>query len=223
MSTETVVAMIAPPYSERHALPLERACIEFGIQQELEKVHFLGQCAHETGEFSRVRESMNYTPEALLSVFRGRVTAEQAYRLGRTAGNPAQQQAIANLVYGGAWGRRRLGNTEPNDGWEFRGGGDIQLTGRDNYARFSRDVYGDDRMVENPALIADPDVAAQAAAWFWTTNGLSKWALRDDTVAVSRGINLGDPESAGTPNGLEHRVAMTERVRTLFRHIRGSR
>src|SRR5690625_3560371 len=218
MSTETVVAMISPPDSERHALPLERACAEFGIEQELEKVHFLGQCAHETGEFRRARESMNYTPEALLSVFRGRVTAEQAYRLGRTAGNPAQQQAIANLVYGG-----RLGSTRDGDGWAFRGGGAIQLTGRYNYAQCSRALFGDDRLERDPDMISDPEVAARAAGWFWSTNGLKEWALKDNTIAVSRAINLGNPHSRAMPNGLQHRVDMTERVRRLFRELRGSR
>lgn len=223
MSTEAVVAKISPPYSERHALALENACIEFGIEKELEKVHFLGQCAHETGEFRRARESMNYTPGSLRATFGNRITPEQAMRLGRADGNPAQQEAIANLVYGGDWGRRRLGNTRPGDGWAFRGGGDIQLTGRDNYARCSRALFGDDRLERDPDMIADPVVAARAAGWFWRSNWLKEWALRDDTKAVSRAINLGDPQHRGTPNGLAHRVEMTERVRRLFRELRGSR
>ena len=218
MSTETVVAMMNPPYSDRHALPLERARVEFGIEQELEAVHFIGQCAHETGEFTRSRESMNYTPEALLATFPRRITRDQAYRLGRHNGNPAQQEAIANIVYGG-----RLGNTLPGDGWAFRGGGDIQLTGRYNYARCSIALFGDDRMERDPGMISDPDVAARAAGWFWSSNGLKKWALMDNTMAVSRAINLGDPNSRSRPNGLEHRVEMTERARRLFREIRGSR
>lgn len=215
--------MISPPYSERHALALENSCIEFGIEMELEKVHFLGQCAHETGEFKRARESMNYTPGALVATFGSRITAPQANALGRHNGNPAQQEAIANLVYGGDWGRRRLGNTQPGDGWAFRGGGDIQLTGRDNYNRASYGLFGDDRLVRNPEMIADPEVAARAAGWFWRTNGLKIWALKDNTLAVSKAINLGDPESRGTPHGLPHRIQMTERVRSLFRIVRGSR
>lgn len=218
MSTETVVALIAPPYSERHALPIERACIEFGIEKEREKIHFLGQCAHETGEFRRARESMNYTPGGLIATFGKRISREQANRLGRHDGNPAQQEAIANIVYGG-----RLGNYAPGDGWAFRGGGTIQLTGRYNYTQCSRALFGDDRMAEDPGMIADPTIAARAAGWFWKTNGLKHWALRDDTLAVSRAINLGNPKSRHTPNGLAHRVKMTERARQLFREIRGSR
>lgn len=46
---------------------------------------------------------------------------------------------------------RRLGNTEPGDGYRFRGRGYVQITGRANYAKFS-EITGFD-------LIADPDKA----------------------------------------------------------------
>lgn len=48
-------------------------------------------------------------------------------------------------------GRASLGNTEPGDGYRFRGRGLVQLTGRRNYALASRKIGID--------LIADPDAA----------------------------------------------------------------
>ncbi len=50
-----------------------------------------------------------------------------------------------------------LGNTQPGDGYKFRGGWQIQLTGRANYTRYLR-------MVGRPDLIENPDAAIEDAA-----------------------------------------------------------
>ena len=74
-------------------------------------------------------------------------------------------QAFANKMYGD-----RGGNNKPGDGWLFRGRGPIQLTGRANYSKASRDIYGDDRLVENPDLVMDPEIGSQVVAWFMKQN-----------------------------------------------------
>lgn len=91
----------------------------------------------ETGErFAPVSESLNYSTQGLLNNFKGRISAADAARFGRSSSHPANQEAIANLVYGGEWGRERLGNTQPGDGWRYRGRGLVQITGRANYDKF---------------------------------------------------------------------------------------
>lgn len=61
--------------------------------------------------------------------------------------------AFFNKVYGG-----RLGN-DPNEGYKYRGRGMIQLTGKENYARYGN-LIGID-LVNNPDLANDPKIAAQ--------------------------------------------------------------
>lgn len=91
---------------------------------------------------------------------------------------------------------RYLGNTQPGDGYRFRGRGLIQLTGRANYQAYA-DAIGID-VVRQPHLVAEPPLAADVAGWFWDANGLSRLADADDVRAVTRRIN-------GGTNGLADR------------------
>ncbi|ATB38941.1 peptidoglycan-binding protein [Cystobacter fuscus] len=54
-------------------------------------------------------------------------------------------------------------NQVKGDGPLFKGRGIIQLTGRSNYARFSRFMKSIDIMM-NPKCVADPKLAFRAAA-----------------------------------------------------------
>jgi predicted chitinase len=147
--------------------------------------HFLAQMATETGGFRVIAENMNYSADRLLKVFPRRVTPEQAQRL---AHNPV---AIANHVYNG-----RLGNRLSNDGWDYRGSGLIQLTGRANFA--SRGLELNLPLENNPELVRTPAAAFQAAVAFWTARKLNDIAdtdeLHDVRVAVNGGTN-GLPEA----------------------------
>lgn len=56
-------------------------------------------------------------------------------------------------------GRKDLGNTQPGDGKRFMGRGFVQLTGRRNYADWSRRTGLD--LVGNPDMVVRPDIAAR--------------------------------------------------------------
>ena len=100
-----------------------------------------------------------------------------------------------------------MGNVGVNDGWDFRGRGALQLTGRANFEAFAAYVK-DPEIVTNPSLVSTK-YALTSAVWFFERNGLLKLCtdLSPATcLTISRGVNLGNPRSAKTPNGLEDRI-----------------
>lgn len=57
-----------------------------------------------------------------------------------------------------------LGNTQPGDGYRFRGRGYIHVTGRGHYEKFGGDFDIGNAFLNNPDLMTNPDYAARAAA-----------------------------------------------------------
>lgn len=101
--------------------------------------YFLATPCIETGKrFEPIEESLNYSVSGLTKQFsRTRISTADCQKYGRSGSRPANQEAIGNIIYGGDFGRAQLGNTEPGDGYLFRGRGLCQLTGRRNYTRAS--------------------------------------------------------------------------------------
>lgn len=161
---------------------------EAGIAGERELANFMAHAQIETNGFRSLAENMNYSARRLLEVFPGRNgidRLEEAQRI--VAGGP---RAIANAVYGGTWGRRNLGNTEPDDGWNFRGRGYFQLTGRANYAAANdglRAVLGVD-IAQHPERLADPEVAAATAIHYWKTRVVAR-GHQDDITRSTYALN----------------------------------
>lgn len=125
----------------------------------------LATAYHETGgDMSPNVESLNYTVAGLLNTFgRHRISRADAERLGRKPGEPAlsitRQRAIGNILYGGTWGRDNLGNTEPDDGWTYRGRGMAHDTGRRNYDLSGKAVGVD--LLSQPHDLLRADIAAK--------------------------------------------------------------
>lgn len=101
-------------------------------------------------------------------------------------------------------GRADLGNTQPGDGFRFRGRGLIQITGRDNYQRAAAGLGVD--VVVDPQLLEERALAARSAAWWWKTHGCNQLADGGDFVALTRRIN-------GGTNGLTDRQTRWERAK----------
>lgn len=117
---------------------------------------FLGQVAHESDGLNRLEEGLFYTtPERLMKVWPTRFrSVREATPYLR---NPA---ALANKVYGG-----RLGNTEAGDGFKYRGGGLIQVTGKENYAML--EAATGIPLVVNPDMLRQPKTALEVSIAWW--------------------------------------------------------
>jgi putative chitinase len=184
---------------------LERACKDWGIDTPEMQARFLAQCFVETRQFRRLVESFNYSVEGLRATFSAaRIGDKDCAILGRHPGHAAEEQLIANKVYGGLWGRNRLGNTEPGDGWLFKGRGCAMITGRDNYARCGEALNLD--LIHHPEMLVQLRYAAQSAGWFWRTKKCADCA---DNKAVSIAWN-------GGTNALAERMAAYQRAKMLL-------
>jgi putative chitinase len=156
---------------------------------DADAIDFLPNILHESAMLERMEESLNYTPEALLATFGAhRITPMQAQALGRINGKQAaDQRAIANIVYGGDWGREHLGNIAPDDGWTFRGRSPIQITGRANYARVG-DLIGQN-LVGIPDLLSQPRFALDACIAWWEDRIPD--SMLGETTAIRKRVNGG--------------------------------
>lgn len=193
-----------------YATPIALSCMEFGIDNDRELAHFLAQLAVESADFKRVVESLNYSVEGLMRTFgRHRISAEDCARYGRIKGRAANQVMIANKVYGGEWGWKNLGNRFAMDGWNFRGRGLGQLTGRGMYEACSMGLFHDARLIDEPDWMGTPEGAARSAAWCWAFKECKRLAHKDDLIAVRKKWN-------GGLNGIEHAEIALKKAKRLL-------
>ncbi len=152
---------------------------------------FLANVGAETGGLTAIEENMNYSAERIRQVWPSRfksVAAAKPY-----AGQPAK---LANKVYGS-----RLGNKGGSDGWDFRGGGMLQTTGRENYRKMGFE--------HNPDGLREPVQAFATAVREWKNRGCNALADNSATAAIRRKIN-------GGTNGLDHVQNYLVKARTIF-------
>jgi len=159
--------------------PLNQTFQKYDISTPARQAYFIGQCAHESGNFRVLEENLHYSAAALMRVWSSRFpdmdTAE------KYANNP---EKIANKVYGG-----RMGNVEDGDGWKYHGRGLIQLTGKDNYANCGSGLGVDH--IDNPDMLITPEYAALSAGWFWNRKQLNLLADSRDYETMTKRINGG--------------------------------
>ena len=152
--------------------------------------HFMGQCAHESGNFARFEENLNYSADGLMKTFKKyfptKALADQYAR---------KPEAIANRVYANRMGN---GDEASGDGWKFRGRGALQVTGKSNYVAQG---HGD-----NPDEVATK-YAFDTAIEFFTKNSL--WTLCNSVDDAS--ITNVTKRVNGGVNGLDDRKVLTKK------------
>jgi putative chitinase len=165
---------------------LNKALPKYDITTDKRIAGFISQCAHESMDFNALSENLNYREETLNKVF-PRYFGPGKRNAAEYAKNP---EKIANYVYMDEFRTSKLGNTQPGDGWRFRGRGLKQLTGRDNYTRFAKDY--DITAEEAAEWLETKEGALASALWFWNTNKLNTIADTGNVAALTKRINGGD-------------------------------
>ena len=184
--------------AEKFLPDLKAILPEHQIHTPLRFGHFLAQVLHESAMMRAVKENLNYSASALLEVFKKYFkTATEAERYAR------KPRMIANKVYAGRMGN---GDEASGDGFRYRGRGLIQLTGKNNYRKFSKWI--DDDLVANPELVAT-QYAVHSAVYFWATKKLNDHADVDDIKRITKIIN-------GGYNGLAHRKELLQKAKEVL-------
>lgn len=186
--------------------------VKYKLDTAIRRAHFFGQIKREAGPtLSGAAESLDYSPEGLKNTFGyytrhpkeadadGRITTKLPNGKKKIS-QAAAQETIANKVYGAQGVGPTLGNTAPTDGWSFRGRGMKQLTGRDNYARFTsrhKAIWeGNLDFCEEPDLVAQMPYAVRSAVSFWLDKKC--WKAADNGItdaaidAVTQLVNAGE-------------------------------
>ena len=120
-----------------------------------------------------------------------------AYRLGNFIGQACFESGYFRYlseIWGptdaqkGYEGRADLGNTQPGDGYKFRGRGLFQVTGRYGYTKLVAALALP--LDTNPELLEQPIDAVKSAIYFWDTHGLSELADEAAECASEGNANL---------------------------------
>jgi putative chitinase len=159
--------------------PLEETFAKYDISTPARQACFIGQCAHESGNFKTLQENLNYSAEGLMKTWPSRFSTKEI--ADQYARQPAK---IAGKVYNG-----RLGNTSEEEASMYLGRGLIQLTGRENYANCGTALGVD--LIGNPNLLIEPKYASLSAGWFWNKKGLNALADAADIETMTKRINGG--------------------------------
>jgi len=181
-------------------------CDKYKINTPERIAHFLAQVNYESGYMNYIEEKFTYSAKRLLQVFpKYFKTVEEANKYAY------KPEKIANRVYANRMGN---GDEQSGDGYRYRGRGLIQLTGKNNYLKFSK-WYNDSKIfVDSPDLLLQPQFAVLSAFFYWDKNKLNDYIIIETgsyniCKKLTKKIN-------GGYNGLEERFRLYKKIRELY-------
>jgi putative chitinase len=172
------------PYLDHWHNVLAQLLPDYEINTPSRMAAFLAQCAHESADFTTLKENLNYRPVTLRKIFGKYFPTDELAQ--EYCNKPNKQEAIANRVYANRMGN---GDEASGDGFRYCGRGLIQLTGRDNYTWFAASLQISPE--DASEYLQTFEGAAQSACWFWETNNLNAFADVSDLVTMTKRINGG--------------------------------
>lgn len=200
-----IVPNISVEYANTRARLYNEILPKYGLDVPDIFHEYIATTAHESGGFTSKSENLNYGAYGLASTWPSRYAIkgkpnELAFKLAR---NP---QAIANNAYAN---RNGNGNEASGDGWRYRGGGDIQLTGRGIIGAYAKFI--NKPVEETSDLIRTSDYyAIDSSCWYFCVyKSLKDEAERDEFVKITRTVN-------GGLIGIEDRRKYYERAKSVL-------
>ena len=153
---------------------------KYGLTTSLVVAHFMAQASEECGAGLEFVENDNFTAEQLVKLWPSHFTGSMAERL---AHNP---RMICDVAYGG-----RMGNAPPpsDDGYDYRGRGLSQCTGKEGYEKLAAKTGID--VVGNPGLLSAPATALECGVADFVLCGCLPYAEKDNVVGVTEKLNGG--------------------------------
>ena len=206
MSTKELVKTARMFVKDKYYSYIEQYCDKYKINTPERISHFLAQINYESGYMNYIEENLNYSAKRLLQVF-----PKYFKTLDEAKEYEYKGEKIANKVYANRMGNR---DEASGDGWKYRGRGLIQLTGKNNYLKFSR-WYNDSKIfVDNPDLLLQPQFAVLSAFFYWDVNNLNSYIVDNENAynickCITKKIN-------GGYNGLEERFRLYKKIRELY-------
>lgn len=176
---------------------------KYGLNDPVLVAHAMAQFSTECGQGLEMVESLRYSAQGLMRVFPTHFTPDMAERW------KYNEKMIGMIAYGG-----RMGNAPPpsTDGYDFRGAGFAQTTGRAGYkmlqAALDKSHAGLD-ILKDPTLVISPEHALECGVADFVACGCLPCAVKDDVKMVTHALN-------GGYNGLDERTRQLALWRAEF-------